>query len=179
MGAFSRREAMKLALRGAAYAAPVALAAMLPVGVAAATPASTFDTIMTVAVPPATVHNGGTITFTITFTNNGPGTASAATGGGETLSSFGTAAFTFVSASVTAGTYTPPVGGTYTGTNSGTWTLNSPLAAGQSVTLTLTVRQSGQTVSTAITYGITATAAGGTEINPANNTGTATFSSAP
>jgi hypothetical protein len=123
--AVSRREAMKLALKGGAYAAPVVLASAIPFGVAAATPApGTADLQVTFTLTSATPAVGSLETIRVTVTNLGPSNATNVVLNGN-LFIFGFATPTFA---VSQGTLDPVTGA---------WT-NPLLAVGASATLTVT-----------------------------------------
>jgi hypothetical protein len=68
----TRRAAIKQALKAGTYAAPVVLAATVPVAVAAASPVSSADLFVSIGVP----AGGGGGIFILVAANAGPSTAS-------------------------------------------------------------------------------------------------------
>jgi large repetitive protein len=119
-----RREAMKLALKGGAYAAPVILASTIPSAVSAATPPPSADLQVTFTLTTPTPTVGTVETIRVIVTNLGPITATNVVVNGN-LFIFGFAAPTFA---VTQGSLNPITGA---------WT-NPSLAVGAAAILTVT-----------------------------------------
>ena len=100
----SRRDIIRGALKGTAYAAPVVLAAAVPRAVAAASPVFA-DLVLTLTANPSNPLVGGTTIITLTITNAGPGAAT-----GVVVTDKVPAGFTLVTFAVSQGTYDPATG---------------------------------------------------------------------
>lgn len=133
----------------------------LPIQASVSDPIAATDLGITKSVNNANPNAGSNVVFTIVVTNNGPRTASSVTVADPLLTGF-----TYVTSTVTRGSYS---------TNTGVWTVGT-LTNNTAVTMTLTARVSTNPAYSGSTLTNIATISGSNlaDLVPTNNTATST-----